>query len=185
MFKFYFLLTTLFILAGTTAQAGPMVYFSNTTGIVQDEDQADVKFGMTLKTVKSLLKQGVKQTSEKGERALSFYFHCLSEDCTVEDGGYISMSFISDRLMGIMIMIKDPKMTLKYLQQTKAMYDGRDPDRYCILENPLFKGKVLGWANGLFTTVTVFTMDRKSGLTAVDFRADKFRFNFDQPDCQH
>jgi hypothetical protein len=197
MFRFYLLLATLFILTfATTAQAGPMVYFNNKSGIVLDEDKADVKFGMTLSTVRSLLKQGVKLTSEKGVKSLSFYFRCLAEDCTIEDGAYTSMSFINDRLVSILLMTQDADLGMRYVVQAGKMYAQKLPHKVCEINNPILNGKVMGWAGEvadtylkrllnerLFTTISVFTAG-KGGAITIEFRTDKFRFDFDQPLCQ-
>lgn len=166
-----------------TAQAAQQVevYFNNDIGIVFEEDQADVRFGMTLDDVRKAMKQTAKLTSGKGERSLMFDFACNSDDCTIEDGGLVAFHFANNILVGIMLSANNEITAEKYLALPTKIY-GRGYDYRCARKENGGSMNSWGWKGNIKTTITLMDVGGK-GLVLIEFRTDKFRFNFRKTVC--
>jgi len=161
-----------------------MVYFNNDTGIVLDEDQAEIKFGMTLNKVRKALKGPARLTSEKGVKSLIFEFECNSDYCTIDDGSNVFFNFVQDTLIGIMLMTNTEVGAEKYASFPIKIHGGA-PDYKCTRKEGPLAVTSYGWKGDIKTALTIFQMTDKSGGGAVtlEFRTDKFRMNFRKSIC--
>jgi len=171
----------LFVLQGTT-EATSMVYFSTKTGLVFNKNQADIKFGMKIGTVRTVIKNAkvniLSEIREDGEVHLNFKFYCKSDNCNINDGDLVSLNFIDGTLVGISILTKTAKkccadMIIKIYKRTY--------DYACSLKMEI-DVTAFGWVGDVKTTLTVFDYEGIRTLL-LDIRIDKFRYDFNSSQC--
>lgn len=171
----------LFVLC-STVQAAPMVYFNNDIGIVFNEEQADIKFGMTLNEVQKALKQKNAKLLDSGKN-LMFDFACNSDDCTIDNEGVVAFAFVKNVLVSILLTATNQVVAEKYYTIPPKIYR-KGYDHKCEQIEDGVHITSFGWKGALKTTVTMLDLGGPGkGILLTEFRTDKFRFNFRKSVC--